>query len=171
MKKFLLAGVAAAALAGSAYAYTSYAVADDAPAHAEFRMQERAALLDGHIAGLKASLNLNADQEKNWPGFESAIRSIAKDRMDQFRAMREARKNETERPTPIDHMRMIADRLAKNSTDLKTLADAAQPLYASLDDTQKREFGPLFHAFVRDGRHDGGGEHRHGGGEERGGDQ
>jgi LTXXQ motif family protein len=175
MKRFLLVGLAAVALAGSTYAYTAYAAADEAPTQAQLRMQERAQLLDAHIVGLKASLNLNADQERNWPAFENAIRSIAKDRMERFRAVREQRKDETERSSPVVHIRMMADRLAKTSADLKALADAAEPLYASLDDTQKHEFGPLFRDFVRDGRRDAGrwGEHRHEGmgGEERGGAQ
>src|SRR5271170_1055570 len=152
MKKFLLAAVAAAALAGSAYTITAYAAADDDSSRLQMRMQERAALLDDHLAGLKAGLHLTADQEKNWTAFEDAIRSIAKDRMERVRAMREQRGDDAERPSPIDHMRMMSERLAKGSADLKTLADAASPLYASLDDTQKHEFGPLFRDFVREGR-------------------
>jgi zinc resistance-associated protein len=152
MKKIFLAGVAAVALAGSAYAFAAYAAADDASSRFQLRMQERAALLDDHLAGLTAGLHLTADQEKNWTAFEDAIRSIAKDRMERMRAMREQRKDEAQRPSPIDHMRMMSERLAKGSADLKTLADAASPLYASLDDTQKLEFGPLFRDFVREGR-------------------
>ena len=172
MKKVLLAAVAAAALAGSAYTITAYAAADDASSRFQMRMQQRAALLDDHLAGLKAGLHLTADQEKNWPSFESAIRSIAKDRMERMRAMREARNDDSQRPSPVDRMRMMSDRLSKRSTDLKSLADAALPLYASLDDAQKADFGPLFRDFVRVGRRNGEDwrEHRHAAmdGEERG---
>src|SRR5271170_4199859 len=97
MKKIFLAGVAAVALAGSAYTFAAYAAADDASSRFQLRMQERAALLDDHLAGLKAGLHLTADQEKNWPGFESAIRSIAKDRMERMRAMRQARNDDSQR--------------------------------------------------------------------------
>ena len=31
-------------------------------------------MLDAHLAGLKAGLKLTAEQEKNWPAFETAIR-------------------------------------------------------------------------------------------------
>jgi hypothetical protein len=153
MKKIVFVTLAVAALAGSAASYSAYAAADDAPSRHEMRMETRAALLDAHLAGLKAGLKLTADQEKNWPAFETAVRDIAKDRMERFKEMR-AEWEKGERPSPIDHMRMMSDRLAKGSADLKTLADAAAPLYASLDDTQKREFGPLFHDLVREGRHD-----------------
>ena len=156
MKKIIFVALAATALAGSAVSYNAFAAAD--PPAVEHRMEIRAALLDAHLAGLKAGLKLTADQEKNWPTFETAVRTIAKDRMERLHAMRAERgKDERlgERPSPIDHMRVMSDRLAKGSTDLTALADAAAPLYASLDDNQKRNFGPLFHDFVHEGRHDG----------------
>jgi hypothetical protein len=154
VKKIVFVTLAVAALAGSAASYTAYAAAGDpSPDNHEIRMETRAALLDAHLAGLKAGLKLTADQEKNWPAFEAAVRDIAKQRMERFKEMR-AEWEKGERRSPIDHMLMMSDRLAKGSADLKTLADAAQPLYASLDDNQKRDFGPLFHDFVREGRHD-----------------
>ena len=174
MKKLILASVAALALAGSALTYNAYAAAGDPPADRPHHwMEERAALLDAHIAGLKAGLKLTTDQEKNWSAFETAIRDIAKERAERFRAMREHR-DDAERATPIDHMRMMSDRLAKGSADLKSLADAGAPLYASLDDSQKRNFGPLLRDLVHEGRRDGRrwGERmmRHGGEEHDGGD-
>jgi zinc resistance-associated protein len=153
MKKLVFVTLAVASLAGSAASYPAYAAAGDPPAQAELRMETRAALLDAHLAGLKAGLKLTADQDKSWPAFESAVREIAKQRMERFQAMR-AEREKGERPSPIDHMRMMSDRLAKGSADLKALAEAASPLYASLDDNQKRNFGPLFRDLVREGRHD-----------------
>jgi zinc resistance-associated protein len=161
MKKIVFVTLAVAALAGSTASYTAYAAAGDPPANQELRMETRAALLDAHLAGLKAGLKLTADQEKNWPAFEVAVRGIAKQRLERFIKMR-AEREKGERPSPIDHMRMMSDRLANGSADLKALADAAQPLYASLDDNQKRDFGPLFHDFVREGRHDAMGWRHHG---------
>ena len=40
----------------------------------------------------------------------------------------------------IDQMRKGADSMSERSADQKKLADAAQPLYASLNDLQKRRF-------------------------------
>ena len=42
-------------------------------------------------------------------------------------------------PTEIQALRDEADRLNRRAEDLKKIADAAQPLYASLDDPQRRQ--------------------------------
>jgi zinc resistance-associated protein len=152
MKKFVVVTLAVASLAGPALSINALA-AGDPPPGPEMRMETAAALLDAHLAGFKAGLKLTPEQEKNWPAFESAARQIAKQRIEQFQAAR-AERDKEERPSPIDHMRMMSDRLAKLSADLKALADAASPLYASLDDSQKRNFGPLFRDLVREGRED-----------------
>ncbi len=45
--------------------------------------------------------------------------------------------------SPIDRLDAMAHRLSKAATDVKQIADAARPLYASLDETQKHEFVTL----------------------------
>ena len=76
MRKFLLASVAIAGLASSTFALNAFAASGDAPSGPDAaqiqRMQERhAVLLDAHLAAMKAGLKLTAEQEKNWPAFES----------------------------------------------------------------------------------------------------
>jgi hypothetical protein len=44
-----------------------------------------------------------------------------------------------ERPNDIVMMRAMADELTASGANLKKLADAAEPLYDSLDDRQKHE--------------------------------
>src|SRR5262245_46456966 len=44
------------------------------------------AFADARIAALRAGLALRADQEKNWPPFEQALRAAAKDRIDRIQA-------------------------------------------------------------------------------------
>ena len=61
-------------------------------------------------------------------------------------------------------MTQMSDRLAKASEEVKKIADAAKPLYDSLDDGQKAHFGPLVRMLHENGpRHGGwrgeGGEH------------
>ena len=56
-----------------------------------FSPEDRAAFLDARIAALKAGLELNADQEKNWPPLELAMRDLAKERAARFAAWRERR--------------------------------------------------------------------------------
>jgi hypothetical protein len=164
MKKLILASVAIVMLAGSPFALNAYAANDPTAPAASPMMEARAALLDAHLAGLKAGLKLTADQERNWAAFEGAVRDIARSRAERRHAMREAREQWKEsgaRPSPIERMRMASDRLAKGSADLKMLADATSPLYSSLDDGQKRIFGVLFHDLVHRERHgERSGEHR-----------
>jgi len=145
MKKLVVVSVAAAALAGSVFALGAAAAPADssAPAGQMRDMAEgRAFMLDARLAGMKAALKLTPDQEKNWAPFEAAVRDAAKARMEERRAMREAMRS-GERPSPVEHMNMLADRLAKDSADLKAIAGAAKPLFDSLDETQKSHFGPL----------------------------
>ena len=105
------------------------------------------AFLDARIAALKAGLELNAEQEKNWAPLESAMRDLAKQRAERFAAWRERRddnQNENVEISPIDRLARTSDRLSARAADLQKLAGAAKPLYDSLDDGQKRRFGVLF---------------------------
>ena len=47
--------------------------------------EDVAAFTDARVAGLKAGLKLTAEQEKNWPAVETAIRDLAKDRGDRMK--------------------------------------------------------------------------------------
>jgi hypothetical protein len=163
MRKALIAAVALAALASSWSLGATPASADTAatPAAADvsLKQQVRAAMLEAHIAGMKAGLALTAEQEKNWAPFEAAIRAAAAAREEGWRRMRE-RMSGGERPSPIERMRQISERLSKASDALTKIADAGKPLYDSLTDEQKRVFGPLLRDFIHHGRshsHMGGG--------------
>jgi hypothetical protein len=48
-----------------------------------------------------------------------------------------------ERVSPVDRLENWADRMAERAAGIKKIADAAKPLYASLDDSQKRNFALL----------------------------
>ena len=113
-----------------------------------FRPEDRAAFLDARIAALKAGLELNAEQEKNWPPLESAMRDLAKQRAARFAAWRERREagdDEAAEVNPIDRLTRASELLSARAADLQKLAAAAKPLYDSLDDSQKRRFAVLFH--------------------------
>jgi hypothetical protein len=45
--------------------------------------------------------------------------------------------------SPIDHLDVMAGHMARRAAELKKIAEAAKPFYASMDDTQKRNFGLL----------------------------
>ena len=91
-------------------------------------------------ARIKADLRLTPEQEKNWPGFESAMNDMGKRYGDRQTAVEADRTQQKAPADIIEQLRDEAQFLSDRSVDRKTLADAAQPLYASLDDQQKRRF-------------------------------
>lgn len=165
MRRFLITAAAVAALASplTLGAPASFADTTSPPpaADAQGREQMRAAMLEAHLAGMKAGLALTAEQQKNWPPLEAAIRAAAKEGEDARMQMRQ-QMNGDERPSPIERMRRMSQRLSRISDELTKVADAGKPLYDSLTEPQKRVFGPLLRAFVERGGHhrdhmDGGG--------------
>jgi zinc resistance-associated protein len=160
MKTALSAVAVAAALIFAPLAGGTFAAVDDsAQRHAHFSAEDRAAFLDAHIAALKAGLELTADQAKNWPPLESAMRDLAKERAARFAAWQEQRQQDQDL-SPVDRLTRASERMSARSADLLKLAAAAKPLYDSLDDSQKRRFAMLFpprgHGHWRHwGHHDG----------------
>jgi hypothetical protein len=94
------------------------------------------AFIDAHIAAIHAGLKLSAEQEKLWPPVEDAMRNLARLRTSAMQGMRQSRGMMAS--DPIGFLRTMADRMGQGSEALRKLADAAAPLYATLDDAQKR---------------------------------
>ncbi|MBQ8104730.1 MAG: Spy/CpxP family protein refolding chaperone [Afipia sp.] len=155
MKKAILAGVAAVAIIGSTAVYAQHR-----HHHHRMSMEDRAAFVDAKIASVKAGLQLTPDQEKLWPPVEAAVRDFAKQRMAQANARaseRDARRAERDqkgtqdgKPSapdqtrdPVARLRERADRMAETAAGLKKIADAADPLYKTLNDGQKRRLAVL----------------------------
>jgi hypothetical protein len=94
---------------------------------------------DANIDRIKARLNLTPEQEKNWTGFNSAMHYLGHNGADRLN-LRIAR---TKRDPPddiIEQMRNEAQFLNDRAIDQRNVADAAEPLYGSLDDKQKTIF-------------------------------
>jgi zinc resistance-associated protein len=134
----LVTGVLGLGLVGAAAAHDSGS--DGFRGHGRWSTltpEDRAAFADARIAGLHAGLKLNADQEKLWPPVEAALR---------------------DRPNISDDapaaLRAMADAATARGEALRKLADVSQPLYASLDEGQKRRAMILARPM---------GDHRHGG--------
>lgn len=156
MKLNLVLLVTAAAIAGSAL--SGSAVAQDHGGRTDrmdrversdgndMTANQLAAENDVRIARMKADLRLTADQEKNWAGIETALRDQGKRRADRFVAYRADSAKQTGAEDFVASMNRQADELSDRSTDMKKLAAAAQPLYTSLDDQQKKRFS---HALMR----------------------
>ena len=117
--------------------------------------EDRAAFADARIAAVKAGLKLNADQEKLWPPVEAAVRDFAKLRIDRANARMNAQRDDSRdapRPDPVTRLRDRADTMATTAAAMKRIADAADPLYKTLDDGQKRRLAILTRMEGRFGR-------------------
>jgi LTXXQ motif family protein len=139
MRNFWIAGVAALAIAGSTAVYAQH------HRHwGQMRMapEDRAAYVDARIAAVHAGLKLNADQEKLWPPVETAVREFAKLRIDRANARMNA-PADSPPPDPVTRLRERADTMAASAAALKKIADAADPLYKTLDEGQKRRLSFL----------------------------
>ncbi len=168
MKKAILAGLAAVTIVGTTAVYAQHRLHN----HMQFSAEDRAAFTDARIAAVKAGLHLTPEQEKNWPPVEAAVRDFAKMRLDRANARAsewEARRAERENRAsndskgdikgdksqdrassgrgydPVARLREHADNMAANAAGLKRIAEAADPLYKSLDDSQKRRLRVLTH--------------------------
>jgi hypothetical protein len=146
MKKFAIAAVAVLAIAGSTAVYAQHR--HWGYGHMRMNPEDRAAYADARIAAVHAGLKLTADQEKLWPPVEAAVKEFAKLRIDRANARMNAPKDDSSQQKPDDpvaRLRDRADNMATTATALKKIADAADPLYKTLDDGQKRRLAVLTH--------------------------
>lgn len=149
MRKFTIAAIAVLSIAGSGAVYAQY----HRPwmehiRHIRMNPEDRAALVDARIAAVHAGLRLNADQEKLWPPVETAVREFAKLRIDRANARMNAGPGDAgrdaDRPEdPVARLRQRAEDMGATSAALKKIADAADPLYKTLDEGQKRRLAVL----------------------------
>ncbi len=145
MKKFAIAGIAALAIAGSSAVYAQHRPWFHH--HERMNPEDRAAFTDARIAAVKAGLKLTADQEKLWPPVEAAVRDFAKLRIDRANARMKPDDTQGQQKLddPVTRLRERADTMVTTAAALKKIADAADPLYKTLDDGQKRRLAVLTH--------------------------
>lgn len=94
---------------------------------------------DANIERIKTELNLTPEQEKNWAGFNSAMHYLGHNGADRLN-LRIARAKRDPPDDIIEQMRNEAQFLNDRAVDQRNVADAAEPLFASLDDKQKQTF-------------------------------
>jgi LTXXQ motif family protein len=153
MNKFAIAGTAALVIAGSTAVYAQqHRWFHDHGRHMQINPEDRAAFTDARIAAVHAGLKLNPDQEKLWPPVEAAVREFAKLRLDRANARVNAQSQSQQKPDdPLGRLRERAETMASSAAALKKIADAADPLYKTLDDGQKRRLAILTRAGGRFG--------------------
>lgn len=152
MRKTLICLMSAALLTGTAL--TGSAMARDRSDRTELTANQMADRAEARTAKMKVDLNLTADQDKNWAGFASAMQDVSKKQADRWIAVRDARAQQHGTIDVLDEMRKNADAQIERANDRKKLADAAQPLYASLNEQQKSRFAEMLFGGdrERDGR-------------------
>ena len=94
---------------------------------------------DSYIERIKTELNLTPDQEKHWFGFSSAMHYLGHNGAERLN-LRIARAKRDPPDDIIEQMRNESQFLIDRAADQRNVADAAEPLYSSLDDKQKQVF-------------------------------
>jgi LTXXQ motif family protein len=143
MRKFAIAAVAVLAIAGSTAVYAQHR--HWGYGHMRMSLEDRAAYADARIAAVHAGLKLTADQEKLWPPVEAAVREFAKLRIDRANARMNTPNDDSGQKLddPVSRLRERADTMAATAAAMKKIAEAADPLYKTLDEGQKRRLAVL----------------------------
>lgn len=94
---------------------------------------------DSYIERIKTELNLTPEQEKHWFGFSSAMHYLGHNGAERLNLRVERAKRDPPDDI-IEQMRNEAQFLIDRAADQRNVADAAEPLYSSLDDKQKGMF-------------------------------
>jgi hypothetical protein len=94
---------------------------------------------DSYVDRIKKELNLTPDQEKNWGSFASAMHYLGHNGAERLN-LRIARAQRDPPDDIVEQMRNEAQFLVDRAADQRNVADAAEPLYASLDEKQKQRF-------------------------------
>ena len=109
------------------------------PGAPELTAEQIVANSDAYIDRIKAELNLTPEQEKHWTAFNSAMHYLGHNGADRLN-LRIARAKRDPPDDIIEQMRNEAQFLNDRAVDQRSVADAAEPLFMSLDDKQKALF-------------------------------
>lgn len=105
----------------------------------ELTAEQIVANSDANIERIKKELNLTPEQEKHWSAFNSAMHYLGNNGAERLN-LRTARAQRDPPDDIIEQMRNEAQFLNDRAVDQRNVADAAEPLFASLDDKQKQVF-------------------------------
>jgi hypothetical protein len=109
------------------------------PGEPQLTAEQIVANSDAYIDRIKTELNLTPEQEKHWTGFNSAMHYLGHNGADRLN-LRIARAKRDPPDDIVEQMRNEAQFLVDRAADQRAVADAAEPLFISLDDKQKSLF-------------------------------
>jgi hypothetical protein len=94
---------------------------------------------DANIARIKAELKLTPEQEKHWGNFNSAMHYLGHNGAARL-TLRQERAKRDPPDDIVEQMRNEAQFLTDRAVDQRAVADAAEPLFVSLNERQKTIF-------------------------------
>jgi hypothetical protein len=109
------------------------------PGELELTAEQIVANSDAYIDRIKTELNLTPEQEKNWTAFNSAMHYLGHNGADRLN-LRVARAKRDPPDDIVEQMRNEAQFLNDRAADQRAVADAAEPLFTSLNDKQRTIF-------------------------------
>jgi len=109
------------------------------PGEPQLTAEQIVANSDSNIDRIKAELKLTAEQEKHWGAFNSAMHYLGHNGAERLN-LRIARAKRDPPDDIVEQMRNEAQFLNDRAVDQRSVADAAEPLFMSLDDKQKAVF-------------------------------
>ena len=109
------------------------------PGEPELTAEQIVANSDAYIDRIKTSLNLTPEQEKNWSAFNSAMHYLGHNGAERLN-LRIARAKRDPPDDIVEQMRNEAQFLVDRAADQRAVADAAEPLFMSLNDKQRTTF-------------------------------
>jgi LTXXQ motif family protein len=109
------------------------------PGEPELTAEQIVANSDAYIDRIKAELNLSPEQERSWLKFNRAMHDLGHNGAERLN-LRIARAKRDPPDDIVEQMRNEAQFLVDRAADQRAVADAAEPLFTSLDDKQKTIF-------------------------------
>ncbi len=91
---------------------------------------------------------MTAAQEKNWESLEKVLREVAATRIARKAEARRQASDMLDKDEVLAGMKLRAKLLKARSEDMDKVAEAAAPLFASMDEAQKHRFALLLHTFA-----------------------
>ncbi|NDA46439.1 MAG: hypothetical protein EBY21_04015 [Alphaproteobacteria bacterium] len=116
------------------------------PARPALSDEDRTAFQDARLAALRAGLRLTPDQDKLWPALETALRDMAKNRPDMQKPP--AAEGPQAGTNPFLRLRERGEAERARGEAAVKMADAANPLWNSLTDEQKKRFPLLMRTMM-----------------------
>jgi hypothetical protein len=146
-KQFFLAAMAAV-LAFPLASLPALAESSEAAAQAKQASEDHATLIDAKISALKTGLKLTTAQEKHWESLEKVLREVAAARNARKAEARQQAADMLDKDEVVAGMKLGSKLLKARAEDLEKVAEAAAPLFASMDEAQKHRFALLLHTFA-----------------------